>query len=175
VYALLTLGVAAFVGATVSIGAGDSCGKAAVTGLTWAAGAAVCAVVLSTGCNGMETGAEIPTAHSASGVAYPADALVAFHDGTLSTDQRQLLAEAAREAGYGGVVLRHVREVDTGVSVREGSASGLVLDVAVLDAATARFRPLGDDPLLPSTTRSVPLGTANLDAATSRALASVSH
>lgn len=104
---------------------------------------------------------------SASGASYDLAALGAFASGEMTAEQRRGLAAAARAEGREAVVLRRVVARPAGVGLV--AAPEAHLEVAVLDAETAAWRAVGDGPLAPTTTVSVPVGD-DLEAASADAM-----
>lgn len=85
-----------------------------------------------------------------------AEAVVAYDSGTLTDGQRQHLAATARASGHHGVVLQRLVETRAGVG---DVPSEIALEIVVLDAETARFRPVTDDLLAPQTVLSLPVSS----------------
>ena len=86
---------------------------------------------------------------------YSMEGLAAFAANNLTDDQRAQMAEVAQDRGREGVVLQRLVETRAGVGEAPGE---IVLEVAVLDAETAQFRPVADDLLAPQTVLSLPVG-----------------
>lgn len=91
--------------------------------------------------------------------------------GQISDGDVHRLAEEARTRGASGVLLRRAVQAPMGVG---GPAEPHALEVALLDAETAQFRPLGT-PLLPVSSIRVPLDGEDLDSATAHAIASLTR
>lgn len=85
---------------------------------------------------------------------YSMEGLAAFAANNLTDDQRAQMAEVAQDRGREGVVLQRLVETRAGVGEDPGE---IVLEVAVLDAETAQFRPVADDLLAPQTVLSLPV------------------
>ncbi|MEO0559454.1 MAG: hypothetical protein AAF170_14860 [Bacteroidota bacterium] len=87
---------------------------------------------------------------------YGAESLAAFVADELTESQRTRMAEVAQERGREGVVLQRLVETRAGVG---DVPSEVALEIAVLDAETAQFRPVADDLLVPQAVLSLPVSS----------------
>lgn len=148
------MGVAAYglvLGFIIFLGvAGEDLGIGFCEGTAIAVGIGAIAWLLTGGTGDFRCGGALPDEVTG----YGSESLAAFATDELTETQRTQMAEVAQGRGREGVVLQRLVETRAGV----GDAPGeVVLEVALLDAETAQFRPVDADLLAPQTVLSFPV------------------